>query len=301
MQGVALLLVLVCRVHDGGLLLGGRGLAGGVLAGRSAAAASRGQAQRRGSLQWTYAQVRDVLAVAGHLLRPQRGGCKGAHRHRGARAGGRAHGVAQWPSEGLAQGHCVGCWGGEAACSGVGRGGRVSSLSSSTVNRRPSPVVASCKRARPLLLRELGQARDASAERAFQICFAGPLTPRPPSPASFPLGSSSRSAFVSWSRLPLLHLACPLSPARSPPPPPPRISPVLARRHHHLHRSPAHRTPHIMSRVLQDQFVDDDEEECCPLCVEEFDLSDRNFRPCPCGYQVRAPRKLDDHAVGRAS
>jgi hypothetical protein len=25
-----------------------------------------------------------------------------------------------------------------------------------------------------------------------------------------------------------------------------------------------------------------------PLCVEEFDLSDKNFRPCPCGYQVRA-------------
>lgn len=24
-----------------------------------------------------------------------------------------------------------------------------------------------------------------------------------------------------------------------------------------------------------------------PLCIEEFDLSDRNFRPCPCGYQVR--------------
>jgi hypothetical protein len=42
-----------------------------------------------------------------------------------------------------------------------------------------------------------------------------------------------------------------------------------------------------MSRIQQDQFVDDEEEECCPLCVEEFDLSDRNFRPCPCGYQVR--------------
>ncbi|PSN73683.1 hypothetical protein BS50DRAFT_515170 [Corynespora cassiicola Philippines] len=41
-----------------------------------------------------------------------------------------------------------------------------------------------------------------------------------------------------------------------------------------------------MSRILQDQFVDDDEEECCPLCVEEFDLSDKNFRPCPCGYQI---------------
>ncbi|KAL2127896.1 hypothetical protein VTI74DRAFT_10013 [Chaetomium olivicolor] len=23
-----------------------------------------------------------------------------------------------------------------------------------------------------------------------------------------------------------------------------------------------------------------------PLCIEEFDLSDRNFRPCPCGYQI---------------
>jgi hypothetical protein len=42
-----------------------------------------------------------------------------------------------------------------------------------------------------------------------------------------------------------------------------------------------------MSRQ-QDQFVDDEEDECCPLCVEEFDLSDRNFRPCPCGYQVRS-------------
>ena len=26
-----------------------------------------------------------------------------------------------------------------------------------------------------------------------------------------------------------------------------------------------------------------------PLCVEEFDLSDKNFKPCPCGYQVRVP------------
>ncbi|KAG6361736.1 hypothetical protein INS49_009964 [Diaporthe citri] len=35
----------------------------------------------------------------------------------------------------------------------------------------------------------------------------------------------------------------------------------------------------------QDQYLDD-EEETCPLCIEEFDLSDKNFRPCPCGYQV---------------
>ncbi|KAG9999740.1 hypothetical protein KCU78_g15739, partial [Aureobasidium melanogenum] len=41
-----------------------------------------------------------------------------------------------------------------------------------------------------------------------------------------------------------------------------------------------------MSRTQQDQFIDDDEEETCPLCVEEFDLSDRGFRPCVCGYQI---------------
>lgn len=53
----------------------------------------------------------------------------------------------------------------------------------------------------------------------------------------------------------------------------------------------------------QDTVIDDDEEtwyvHCLqiaplrladslrsPLCIEEFDLSDKNFRPCPCGYQV---------------
>ncbi|KAK8190052.1 hypothetical protein HDK77DRAFT_375294 [Phyllosticta capitalensis] len=41
-----------------------------------------------------------------------------------------------------------------------------------------------------------------------------------------------------------------------------------------------------MSRSQIDQFIDDEEEEVCPLCVEEFDLSDKNFRPCPCGYQI---------------
>ncbi|KAH7197848.1 uncharacterized protein B0J16DRAFT_257443 [Fusarium flagelliforme] len=34
----------------------------------------------------------------------------------------------------------------------------------------------------------------------------------------------------------------------------------------------------------QDSFIEE-EEDTCPLCIEEFDLSDRNFRPCPCGYQ----------------
>ncbi|KAL7932597.1 hypothetical protein V8C35DRAFT_68242 [Trichoderma chlorosporum] len=35
----------------------------------------------------------------------------------------------------------------------------------------------------------------------------------------------------------------------------------------------------------QDSYIEEDE-DVCPLCIEEFDLSDRNFRPCPCGYQV---------------
>ena len=181
----------------------------------------RSRGSSRSSSSCTYAQVRHVLAVAGYLLRPQRAGCKGAHRHRGARAGRRAHGVAQWPSKGLAQGHCVCCRGGEAACSGVGGEGegRRRSWASSSVVRRSFLQAGS-----PLLLLELAPARDSSAERAFQICFARPLTPRPPSPASFPLGSYSRSAFVLWSRLLSLHLACPLSPGRSTLPPPQPLS-----------------------------------------------------------------------------
>ncbi|KAK6361522.1 transcriptional repressor general negative regulator of transcription subunit 4 [Orbilia blumenaviensis] len=37
--------------------------------------------------------------------------------------------------------------------------------------------------------------------------------------------------------------------------------------------------------VQQDTFIDDSD-DCCPLCVEEFDLSDKHFKPCPCGYQI---------------
>jgi len=33
-----------------------------------------------------------------------------------------------------------------------------------------------------------------------------------------------------------------------------------------------------------DDFDDDD--LTCPLCCEELDLSDQNFLPCKCGYQV---------------
>ena len=45
-----------------------------------------------------------------------------------------------------------------------------------------------------------------------------------------------------------------------------------------------------MSPLQHDQVIDDDELETCPLCIEEFDLSDRSFYPCPCSYQVRQSR-----------
>lgn len=45
------------------------------------------------------------------------------------------------------------------------------------------------------------------------------------------------------------------------------------------------------SRVLaglQDAYWSDDEAEDqeCPLCLEEMDISETNFRPCPCAYQI---------------
>ncbi|KAJ1657599.1 transcriptional repressor general negative regulator of transcription subunit 4 [Dispira simplex] len=32
--------------------------------------------------------------------------------------------------------------------------------------------------------------------------------------------------------------------------------------------------------------MSDNEDWDCPLCLEEMDLSDRSFKPCPCGYQI---------------
>ncbi|KAI7866146.1 hypothetical protein BDF14DRAFT_1816629 [Spinellus fusiger] len=33
-------------------------------------------------------------------------------------------------------------------------------------------------------------------------------------------------------------------------------------------------------------FDSDEEEFECPLCMEELDIADRNFKPCACGYQI---------------
>ncbi|KAF7294679.1 PAN2-PAN3 deadenylation complex catalytic subunit PAN2 [Mycena indigotica] len=49
--------------------------------------------------------------------------------------------------------------------------------------------------------------------------------------------------------------------------------------------------PHSKSTVLagvQDAYWSDDEADDaeCPLCLEEMDISDLNFKPCICGYQI---------------
>lgn len=30
-----------------------------------------------------------------------------------------------------------------------------------------------------------------------------------------------------------------------------------------------------------------EEEKRCPLCAEEMDWTDQQFKPCQCGYQIR--------------
>jgi DNA-directed RNA polymerase subunit RPC12/RpoP len=32
--------------------------------------------------------------------------------------------------------------------------------------------------------------------------------------------------------------------------------------------------------------LDEEEDTTCPLCMEEMDIIDKNFVPCPCGYRV---------------
>ena len=32
--------------------------------------------------------------------------------------------------------------------------------------------------------------------------------------------------------------------------------------------------------------MSDRDDDICPLCVEELDVDDKNFLPCPCGYRV---------------
>lgn len=40
------------------------------------------------------------------------------------------------------------------------------------------------------------------------------------------------------------------------------------------------------SSQSENESSDEEQELFCPLCVEEIDLADKNFLPCPCGYRV---------------
>jgi len=37
---------------------------------------------------------------------------------------------------------------------------------------------------------------------------------------------------------------------------------------------------------MSSYLSDNEEELLCPLCMEEIDIADRNFKPCSCGYQI---------------
>ncbi|KAI6110132.1 hypothetical protein F5141DRAFT_1064176 [Pisolithus sp. B1] len=44
---------------------------------------------------------------------------------------------------------------------------------------------------------------------------------------------------------------------------------------------------HVLAGVQDAYWSDDDADDAeCPLCLEEMDISDLNFKPCVCGYQI---------------
>ena len=55
------------------------------------------------------------------------------------------------------------------------------------------------------------------------------------------------------------------------------------------HAQPRQTTPeqpyYTQENVVADRSPSQDDMDC-PLCLEEMDISDLNFKPCPCGYQV---------------
>ncbi|KAI0781358.1 hypothetical protein BD413DRAFT_504780 [Trametes elegans] len=62
----------------------------------------------------------------------------------------------------------------------------------------------------------------------------------------------------------------------------PLPAPVL----HATHALPQSKS-HVLAGVQDAYWSDDEAEDAeCPLCLEEMDISDLNFKPCPCGYQV---------------
>ncbi|OCH89107.1 hypothetical protein OBBRIDRAFT_41131 [Obba rivulosa] len=55
----------------------------------------------------------------------------------------------------------------------------------------------------------------------------------------------------------------------------------------HVNHASNQSKSHVLAGVQDAYWSDDEAEDAeCPLCLEEMDISDLNFKPCPCGYQV---------------
>ncbi|CCM05053.1 uncharacterized protein FIBRA_07255 [Fibroporia radiculosa] len=55
----------------------------------------------------------------------------------------------------------------------------------------------------------------------------------------------------------------------------------------HASNPSAQSKSHVLAGVQDAYWSDDEAEDAeCPLCLEEMDISDLNFKPCPCGYQI---------------
>lgn len=102
------------------------------------------------------------------------------------------------------------------------------------------------------------------------------------------LGVASSSLFWFYTRLldwaPALIFTCHLSP---PPPPFPQVSPRPCPADNRLTPSSTMMMSSGMTSLSDRLRGSETDRFTSPLCIEEFDLSDKNFKPCPCGYQVR--------------
>jgi hypothetical protein len=150
-------------------------------------------------------------------------------------------------------------------------------MSSTSLKFAWSPAAAPAQSSPSTLLQWVSQQEPDPCRRDSSLC------PKlsSPSPASLSVFLTHGRRLFVLAPFPCSHSRTKLT--RTPTPLLCHLPAASATRHQQPQRTTHHTA---MSRLQQDQFVDDEEEECCPLCVEEFDLSDRNFRPCPCGYQV---------------
>ena len=62
-----------------------------------------------------------------------------------------------------------------------------------------------------------------------------------------------------------------------------------------MKRQATHLSKALLRRLTLSYLSQEDQE--CPLCLEEMDISDLNFKPCVCGYQVPSSVLIFGEAV----